>query len=114
MEDYFKNMTEEEFQQSLIDSDYEFYNKIRTPIFLEDIIAYPVVKSTKEEITGRIIEFMDWQPSLPGDGLAGEAREIYWRVVPKTEGTHVYVKHFYPYYEGSPHPGGAETIVVPI
>jgi hypothetical protein len=93
--DYFDNVTDEEFEQHLKDTDFEYYSKIRTPSFMEDVIAYPIVKSRKRDLTGRIIDGMDWQPSCEGDGLRGK-HGTFWMVVPRDRATHVYVKHFYP------------------
>ena len=95
MHDYIHNMTNEEFQQSLKDSGYEFYSKIRTPVFTEQVIIYSIIKSRRKEIMGRLIDGMDWQPTEEGDGLRGE-KGSYWQVTTKEKATHVYVKHYRP------------------
>jgi hypothetical protein len=96
MHDYFENMTQEQFDAFLEETNYEFYSKIRHPVFSEAVIAYPVIQSKKKNITGRLIDGDDWQPTTPGDGLIGQKRGEYWRVTTNEEATHTYIKHFYP------------------
>jgi hypothetical protein len=107
MHDYFDNMTPEQFEGFLEETNYEFYSKIRHPVFSEAVIAYPIILGKKKDITGRIIDGDDWQPSSVGDGLRGEKRGKYWCVTTPEKATHVYVKHFYPSFCENLPPGGS-------